>query len=347
MKNEFQNGNLGSSNEFIRVQQGLTHVTLRMDEIDDFKTIWKLHKDALTNLLKKKNHPFNARPVDIANIRFYQFINHPIGQSCFMMVTLKGWPTTEEWKAWEAWWNIQVQRVTDYENHMGIKSATSSWPMQVSHTSSMIMQAVQEINIAAATNIASLQLEPIIWKIAFIKNALTELFIIPKDNETGWFKDLWEINDKLTKQTPTVKEMQKWLSKLVPARIAEDHILHVSSPVKDLIPIRDYKYTVATKDIPVPRIRSLPENYRVNLEPYKNPSQSESEKVIKSKPKPKPAKKSLAKEKIKKPVSKKRKKKQSSSESSEQESEKSSSDGELTQPKILIGSSSSEDEDFI
>ena len=344
MKAEFQKGNLGASNEFIRVQKGLTHVTLRMDEIEDFSTLWKAHKDALTNLLKKKNHPFNARPVDIANIRFYQFIHHPIGQSCFMMITLKGWPTTEEWKSWEAWWNIQVQRVTDYENHLGIKSVTSTWPMQVAHTSSMIMQAVQEINIAAATNIAALQLEPLIWKIAFIKNALTEIFVIPKENETGWFKNLFEINEKLTKQIPTVKDMQKWLSKLVPARIADDHILHVSTPVKDLLAIRDFKYTVATSNVPVPRIRSLTENYRLNLAESKSQQDPEPEKSNKSKSKP--TKIASVKDKKKKPV-KKRKRKQSSSESSDQETEKSSSDGELTQPKILIGSSSSEDEDFI
>ena len=260
------------------------------------------------------------------------------------MITLNGWPTTEEWKKWEAWWNIQVQRVTDHENHLGIKSATSSWPMQVSHTSAMIMQAVQEINVAAATNIAALQLELIIWRVAFIKNALTELFIIPKENETGWFKNLWELNDKLIKQTPTVKEMQKWLSKIVPAKIPEDHILHVSTPVKDLIPIRDFKYTVDTILIPVPRIRSLPENYRLNLEEQ---PQTNSEAETPSTSKPKPKKKSLAKEKSKKPVTKTRKRKRESSESSVQDTDKSSSDEELTQPKILIGSSSSEDEDFI
>ena len=39
-----------------------------------------------------------------------------------MMITLNGWPTNEEWKKWDAWWNIQVARVTDHENHTGIKS---------------------------------------------------------------------------------------------------------------------------------------------------------------------------------------------------------------------------------
>ena len=154
IKIQFKNGAMGSDDEFVRVQNGLLGVTRRVDEIEEFRTLWKNHKDVITTLIKRKNIPFNTRPSDIAGMRFYQFINSPIGQSCHMIITLNGWPTTEEWKHWEAWWNIQIQRIADHENHNGHKGASSTWHMQVAHTASMILQAIQEINIAAATNIA-------------------------------------------------------------------------------------------------------------------------------------------------------------------------------------------------
>ena len=153
MKIQFQKGAMGSEDEFVRVQNGLLGVTRRMDEIEDFRTVWKSHKDTILSIIKRKNTPFNARPTDIAVMRFYQFINMPVGQHCYMLITLNGWPTSEQWKQWEAWWNIQTQRVADHENHLGIKSATAAWPMQVAHTSSLIMQAIQQIHIAAASNI--------------------------------------------------------------------------------------------------------------------------------------------------------------------------------------------------
>ena len=119
LKDEYKTGNINKEDEFVRVQKGLTHVTCRMDEIEDFRDLWKSHKDALTAMLKKKNVPFNARPNDIAGIRLYQFINTTIGTPCYQLITMNGWPTTEEWKSWDAWWNIQMQRITDHENHLG------------------------------------------------------------------------------------------------------------------------------------------------------------------------------------------------------------------------------------
>ena len=365
LKKEFKNGTMNTEDEFLRVQNGLRHVTHRMDEIEEFRTLWKQHKDPLTSLLKKKNVPFNARPNDIAGIRLYQFINMPIGTSCYQVLTLNGWPTTEEWKSWEAWWNIQMQRINDHEAHIGIKSASAAWPMQVAHTTTMIMQTVTEINTAAAVNIAQIQVEPLIWKLAFIKNALTELFIIPKTNETGWFTNLWEINDKILKKKPNVKEMTKLLAKLVPARIPEEHILHVSTPAKDLIPIYNHELVVATTSTPVPRIRNIPDNYRTlwednqkeNIPPKMTHTNEKQSSTSKS---PKKAVKRAPKKPLRNPPSLKRektrkKKVSSSSESSAEElisgkkepsENESSSENDLDKNRVYIGSSSSEDEDF-
>lgn len=198
-----------------------------------------------------------------------------------------------------------------------------------------------------------MQLEPLIWKLAFIKNALMEIHIIPKPNEKGWFANLWDINQKLTKKVPTILELQKMLTGLVPARISEDHILHVSTPSKDLIPIRDYKIEVATSNIPVPRIRSLEDNYRINLDKKSpNPKSEASEK----------SKKRKKTELKKKPAKKSKKQRKTSSEASEDDVDKSepipepptqydhdssSEDDSPDRQAIILGSSSSEDEDFI
>ena len=60
MKIQFQKGALGSEDEFVRVQNGLLGVTRRMDEIEDFRTVWKQHKDTIQSIIKRKNIPFNA-----------------------------------------------------------------------------------------------------------------------------------------------------------------------------------------------------------------------------------------------------------------------------------------------
>ena len=361
LKKEFKNGTLNTEDEFLRVQNGLRHVTHRMDEIEEFRVLWKQHKDPLTSLLKKKNVPFNARPNDIAGIRLYQFINMSIGTPCYQVITLNGWPTTEEWKGWEAWWNIQMQRIADHEAHLGIKSVSSAWPMQVAHTTAMIMQTVNEINIAAAVNIAQIKVEPLIWKLAFIKNALTELFIIPKTNDTGWFANIWTINDKILKKKPNVKEMTKFLATIIPARIPEEHIIHVSTPAKDLIPIHNHELVVATTSVPVPRIRNIPDNYRTlwdekekeNIPPQMTHPKKEKRPSTAKHPK-KPVKKA-PKKPLRNPPSLKKRKVTSSSESSAEEpllnktqpqEDDSSSEDDLEKNRMYIGSSSSEDEDF-
>ena len=355
LKNEYQNGTMNTPDEFKRVQDGLRHVTFRMDEIEEFRTLWKLHKDALTNLVKKKNVPFNARPNDIAGIRLYQFINTPLGTPCYQIITLNGWPTTEEWKSWEAWWNIQMQRIADHEEHIGVKALSSAtWPMQVAHTTAMIMQEIIAINTAAAENIAQIQLEPLIWKIAFIKNALIELFIIPKTNEKGWFANLWNANEKILKKKPNVKELQKILSTLVPAKIPEDHILYVSTPAKDLIPIKEHQLVVATTKCPVPRIRSLPENYRINLEEEENKENipptkhGKASTSIKNQNHPhnKRARKALQTQQPTQKREKSKKRKVSSSSETSAEDSNLSSEDDIDKNKVIIESSSSEDEDF-
>ena len=203
--------------------------------------------------------------------------------------------------------------------------------------------------------LAQLQVEPLIWKLAFIQNALTEIFIIPKANEKGWFANLWDINQKISRKIPQVRDMQKYLTKLMPARIPEDHILHVSTPNKDMMAIKEYKYEINTLRIPTPRIRSIDEHYRINLD--KDHNQSEASEVKKPK-----KRKSL--DKARKPVSKskKRKRKISSDHESEPEletqrepeqnlendSEDTSSEEDINKNKaIILGSSTSEDEDFL
>ena len=351
LKAEYQKGTMNTPDEFLRVQNGLTHVTHRMDEIEDLRNLWKMHKDPMTSLVKKKNVPFNARPNDIAGIRFYQFINIPIGTPCYQLITMNGWPTTEEWKSWEAWWNIQMQRIADYEEQMGVKAVTSAWPMQVAHTTAMIMQAIYEIHIAAAENIAQLQIEPLIWKIAFIQNACIELHIIPKSNEKGWFANLWKANEKILAKKMTVAEMQKILTSLMPARIPEDHILHVSTPSKDLLAIKEHELTVATVNVPVARIRSMPNNYRLMLNSEENKENIPPEKTATSKAKKKihPSKVLQAKvlrQKSKKEKPTRKRKKETSSESSAEEEEEISSEDDVEKNRVLIGTSSSEDEDF-
>ena len=352
LKQEYQNGTMKSSDEFLRVQDGLRHVTHRMDEIEDFRTLWKLHKDPLATMVKKKNVPFNARPNDIAGIKLYQFINTPLGTPCYQLITLNGWPTTEEWKSWEAWWNIQMQRIADHEDQIGIKGVTSAWPMQVAHTTAMIMKSIYEIHTAAAENMAQLQIEPLIWKIAFIQNALTEIFIVPKSNEKGWFANLWKANEKLLAKKITIKDIQAILTSIMPARLPEEHILHVSTPAKDLLPLKDHELVVATTDVPVPKIRSIPTNYRLQFDKTDNKENIPPGSSEPTPKKGKTSKKEKSKEvlqtqkqrKYRNPPTLKRKK-ESSSETSAEEGENSSED-DIEKNRIEIGSSSSEDEDF-
>ena len=191
-----------------------------------------------------------------------------------------------------------------------------------------------------------------IWKLAFIQNALTEIFIVPKTNEKGWFANLWDINQKISRKIPQVSDMQKYITKLMPARIPEDHILYVSTPNKDMMAIKEYKYEINTFKIPTPRIRSIDDQYRINLD--KEHNQSEASEVKKSK-------KRKSVDKIKKPVSKSKKRKRKISsdpepepepqpepeQNSENDFEDTSSEEDINKNKaIILGSSSSEDEDF-
>ena len=355
LKNEYKNGTMNTSDEFLRVQNGLRHITHRMDEIEDFRDLWKMHKDPLSTMVKKKNVPFNARPNDIAGIRLYQFINTPLGTPCYQLLTLNGWPTTEEWKSWEAWWNIQMQRITDHEDQIGIKGTTAAWPMQVAHTTAMIMKAIYDIHTAAAENMAQIQLEPLIWKLAFIQNALTEIFIVPRSTDKGWFANLWKANEKILAKKITIKDMQNILTSLMPAKIPEEHILHVSTPAKDLLQIKDHELVVATTNIPVPRIRSIPTNYRLQLDTLENKENIPPETKGKLSKKGKTSKKEKSSrvilqtqtnQKINKQKQPTRKRKKVSSSESSAEEEENSSEDDLEKHKVIIGSSSSEDEDF-
>ena len=339
LKDQFNNGEIGRQDEFLRVQRGLHHVTARMDEIEDFKEFWKEHKDVFKRWIKKKNLPLNVKPTDIANAGFFSFIQSPLGQSCYQICILNGWPTSEEWKKWEAWWNIQLQKVTDVQNHTGIKTVTSAWPLQVVTTSDMIMHEIRQIITAAAENMAQINLEQLLWKTAFIQNALTEIGIFPQQNENSWFAELWNFNRKLPEAKHDLHTIQKMLVKILPNKTQADYILHVSTPHKDWIPFKDHKLLAAAKDIPVPRIRSIPEQYRMMLNREQNTDEVLDSPGAKSKDKK--SKKRKQREPIKTLI--KKRKETSSEESSSPES---SSEDETTKNVVHITSSTSEDEDF-
>ena len=348
IKKAYKNGDINRDTDLTNVQGGLTHVSKRVQEIEDLIKLWQKHKDAMTALVTKKNVPLNSRPGDIAGIRFYQFINTNLGTPCYQLIIMDGWPTTEEWKGWEAWWNIQMQKTNQHEDHLGIKAPTTAWPMQVAHTTAMIVQTIYDIHIAAATNIIQIQVEPLMWKIAFIKNALTELFILPKSGDKNWLSNIWEINDQILKEIPTVAKMQKIIESILPGKLKADQIIYASTEAKDLIPFKDQKLTVATVNTPVPKIRTLPENYRLKWEkdssPNKQPKKTPPKKDTEQKRKRKTitrAPPTLKKEK------KGKNKKESDSESSENDSENDSSSDETEKNQaVIIDSSSTEDEDF-
>ena len=317
------------------MQCGLRHVTARVDEIEDFREFWKSHKDFFKRIQKKKNIPLNIRPTDVALLPFFSYIQSPAGQECFNLCLLNGWPTTEEWKQWEAWWNIQLQKIQDMENHTGHKSATSQWPMQVHITAKLIHQAIAELFIAAAENTAQLNLEKVLWKTVFIQNALTEIGIFPKADEKSWFANLWEFNNRLIQTKPTVHQCQKLLQKILPCKANPDHILYVSTPTKDWIAHRDNQLPQTTA-FACPRLRSIPENYRLLMEKMKPgmedlPSTSglkqptrRPKRRVKSSPSPPP-------------------KKLPKSSSEESTSDDSSSDEDFNRKKADVPSSSDED----
>ena len=288
--------------------------------------------------------PFNSRPIDIAGIRFYQFININIGTSCYQLITMNGWPTTEQWKNWEAWWNKNMQKITEQEDEMGIKTPTASWPMQVAHITAMIVQMLYDIHTEAAMNITQLQVESLTNKVKFIKNALYKLAIKPIPNEKSWLSNIWEINAKLQQDKITVWDMQQIIASIIPAKIQEEHILYVSTPAKDLIKFRDHEIAVATASNIDPRTETKDEN---------RPHQDEQEKsqTVHSKTFQKDKKQKKRKIKTTRtPPTLKREKRQkyklaSPEESSEEKStDDSSEEDTIHNETVMIESSSSESE---
>ena len=266
LKDQYKSGQIGKDDEFLRMQRGLCHVTTRVDEIEDFREFWKTHKDVLQRYVKKKNLPLNVKPPDVAKIGFFAFIQTPIGLSLFKVCLLNGWPTSEEWKKWEAWWNIQHQKITDMENHTGTKSATSSWPLQVATTADLINKLINDVISAAAENMAQINIEKMLWKTILIQNLLTEIGIFPLANEKSWFAELWSFNQKILQTKPTIHNLHKLLTNILPNKTKSDHILYASTPFKDWITHRDHQCQPFSHTTAVPRIRNLPEDYRLVLE---------------------------------------------------------------------------------
>ena len=266
LKEQMKNGQIGKDDEFLRMQRGLHHVSARMEEIDDFRDFWTTHKDLFKRWVKKKNQPLNVKPADIAHMGFFSFIQSPIGHSLYKVCLLNGWPTTEEWKKWEAWWNIQHQKITDMENHTGTKVSTASWPIQVSSTADMINNLITDVISAAAENMAQLNIEKILWKTVLIQNLLTEIGIFPQAQEKSWFAELWNFNVQILKTKPTIHNLHKLLTNILPNKNKPDHILYASTPFKDWIMHRDHQCDSLMTTAAVPRIRNLPEAYRLALE---------------------------------------------------------------------------------
>ena len=345
LKDQYNNGEIGRQDEFLRIQRGLSHVTTRVDEIEDFRSFWKEHKDVFKRWVKKKNLPLNVKPTDVATSGFFSFIQSPIGHSCYQICILNGWPTSEEWKKWDAWWNIQLQKVTDMENHTGTKTVSSAWPLQAATTADMIMHEIREIITAAAENMAQINIERLLWKTAFIQNALTEIGIFPLQNEQSWFAELWNFNRKIPEAKQDIYTIQKMLVKILPNKVQADHILHVSTMYKDWIPFKDLQLQAAAQNTPVPKIRSLPEQYRMMLDRTQDEDKSPSHMTPSTSKGAKSKDKISKKRKLKEPIKKQKKKRRETS-SEESSSSESSSDDETTKNVVHITSSTSEDEDF-
>ena len=339
LKEQYKSGQIGQDDEFLRVQRGLCHVTTRVDEIEDFREFWKTHKDILKRWVKKKNVPLNIKPPDIAQLTFYTFIQSPIGYSMFKVCLLNGWPTTEEWKKWEAWWSIQHQKITDMENHTGTKTATANWPLQVSTTADIIIKTITEIISAAAENMAQLNIEKLLWKTVLMQNLLTEIGIFPLANEKSWFAELWNFNAQILTTKPTMHNLHKLLSNILPNKCKADHILYVSTPFKDWITHRDHQCTSLKHTTAVPKIRNLPENYRLVLE-----KSADLNKIVKSDSEIKKSPKRKSKEKVspKKAKVKKRVIKREPSPEYITTSEASSSEDETSKNAYVISSSEEE-----
>ena len=146
----------------------------------------------------------------------------------------------------------------------------------------------------------------------------------------------------------------------------EEHTLYVSTPAKDLIPFHKHSLVVATTSCPVPRIRHLPDNYRIiwqddekeNIPPEMSHDTNDSKKLTAQTSKKvsvKTPKKPLRKSSKLNPSKKRKRQVSTSSESSAEEKvllktqsqeDSSSSEDDVEKNRVYIGSSSSEDEDF-
>ena len=112
-----------------------------------------------------------------------------MGASLLKVITYNGWPSSETWKKWDAWWENQVTKCTTAQTRSGQKGLSHDWHLKVKRLADVAMQATDEMVTIMAENFAQWSIEKWMWRVNLIKNILIELEILPwptveRDN---WF----------------------------------------------------------------------------------------------------------------------------------------------------------------
>ena len=102
-----------------------------------------------------------------------------MGSDLFEILAYDGWPTKEGWQKWEAWWEAEVQNQNQAMTRKGEKGLSDGWHFKVTRLSALVHSAVNEFVLVALENHTQWSTEKWMWRFTLIKNALTELKILP------------------------------------------------------------------------------------------------------------------------------------------------------------------------
>ena len=125
----------------------------------------------------------------MARLSFFQFLHSNMGSSLLELISFDGWPPKEDWVKWEAWWDENQTHVTQQMTRKGEKGLSTDWQFKVKRISSLIVAAVDEFVVIAVENHTQWSNEKWIWRVNMIRNALTELKILPWpiQGKNNWF----------------------------------------------------------------------------------------------------------------------------------------------------------------
>ena len=174
----------------------------------------------------------------------------------------------EDWQKWSAWWDKGQAIISEDLTRRGQKGLSQQWHFQVKQMSDLAVHSFKEMITVAAENFSQWSCEKYIWRVTMIRNVLQAIDILPWPiaKQDNWFTRLDEAPKSMIDSNGDLMKMKFIIGTLMPMGWNPIQILETNIESKDWLPFEKMNLTLA-ESCKVPKMRNLPEEYRLKLVP--------------------------------------------------------------------------------